>query len=131
MVTAPLHWAVSHRIIRTIYPPVDLFEDIAAPGDWELLVSAEAKTNPRVLDAVGNLGLVPVARRVSGPTASLVMGAFTHASAERPSRISDGSYGVWYYGDRFAVAFAETAWHFERHKPRNRWRGTPPPPHCF
>ena len=114
MVTTALRWAVSHRIIRTIYPPVDLFEDIAPPGDWELLVSAEAKTNPRVLDAVGNLGLVPVSRRVSGPTASLAMGAFTHCSTERPSRFSDGSYGVWYCGDRFEVALAETAWHFER-----------------
>lgn len=112
--TQALHWPVSHRIIRTIYPPVDLFEDIAASEDWELLVSAEAKTNPRVLDAVGNLGLVPVSRRVAGPTASLVMGAFTHAPPERPSRFSDGSYGVWYCGDRFEVALAETAWHFER-----------------
>ncbi|MEI7710013.1 MAG: RES family NAD+ phosphorylase [Rhodospirillales bacterium] len=112
--TASLHWAVSHRIIRTVYPPIDLFEDIAPPGDWELLVSAEAKTNPRLLDAVGNLGLVPVSRRTAGPTASLVMGAFTHASPERPSRFSDGSYGVWYCGDRFEVALAETAWHFER-----------------
>ncbi len=112
--TADLYWTVSHRIIRTIYPPVDLFEDIAPPGDWELLVSAEAKTNPRILDAVGNLGLVPVSRRISGPTASLVMGAFTHASIDRPSRFSDGSYGVWYCGERFEVALAETAWHFER-----------------
>jgi hypothetical protein len=110
----PLRWAKSHRIIRTIYPPVDLFEDIAPPADWELLVAAEAKTNPRVLDAVGNLGLVPVARRVSGPTASLVMGAFTHPSPDRPGRFSDGSYGVWYCGDRFEVALAETAYHFER-----------------
>jgi hypothetical protein len=109
-----VRWAKSHRIIRTIYPPVDLFEDIADPADWELLVAAEAKTNPRILDAVGNLGLVPVDRRVSGPTASLVMGAFTHASRDRPGRFSDGSYGVWYCGDRFEVALAETAHHFQR-----------------
>ena len=110
----PLAWRTSHRIIRTIYPPVDLFEDIAPPGDWELLAAAEAKTNPRVLDAIGDLALVPVARRISGPTASLVMGAFTHASPDRPGRFSDGRYGVWYCGDRFEVALAETAHHFER-----------------
>jgi hypothetical protein len=67
-----------------------------------------------VLDAIGNIALVPVARRVSGPTASLVMGAFTHASTGRPGRFSDGSYGVWYCGERFEVALAETAYHFER-----------------
>ena len=109
-----LRWAASHRIIRTIYPPVDLFEDIADPADWELLVAAEAKINPRVFDEVGNLALVPVARRVSGPGASLVMGCFTHASVDRPGRFSDGRYGVWYCGDRFEVALAETAYHFER-----------------
>ncbi|GAC1346139.1 MAG: hypothetical protein NVSMB18_27530 [Acetobacteraceae bacterium] len=91
---APVHWATGHRVIRTIYPPVDLFEDIADPADWELLVLAEAKTNPRVRQQVGDLSIVPPARRVAGPTASLVMAAFTHASRARPSRFSDGSYGV-------------------------------------
>ena len=109
-----MKWATSHRIIRTIYPPVDLFEDIARPEDWEILVAAEARFNPRIRDEVGNLALVPVARRVAGPTASLVMAAFTHVSTARPSRFSDGSYGVWYCGDRFEVALAETAYHFER-----------------
>jgi hypothetical protein len=114
LVTANLRWTPGYRIIRTIYPPVDLFEDIADPADWELLVSAEAKLNPRIRDAVGNLALVPVARRVSGPTASIAMGAFTHVSVDRPSRFSDGTYGVWYCGDRVEVALAETAYHFQR-----------------
>lgn len=109
-----LQWAPGYRIIRTIYPPVDLFEDIAPPADWDLLVSAEAKLNPRIRDAVGNLALVPVERRISGPTASIAMGAFTHVSTDRPSRFSDGSYGVWYCGDRAEVALAETAHHFQR-----------------
>ncbi|HEY6831402.1 MAG TPA: RES family NAD+ phosphorylase [Pseudolabrys sp.] len=109
-----LTWPVSHRIIRTIYPPVWLFEDIAAPEDWDLIASAEAKTNPRVREQIGDLTLVPAERRVSGPTASLVMAAFTHVSRERPSRFSDGGYGVWYCGDRFEVALAETAYHFAR-----------------
>jgi RES domain len=109
-----IEWPVSHRIVRTIYPPVWLFEDIAEPADWDLIASAEAKTNPRVRDQIGDLTLVPAARRVSGPTASLVMAAFTHVSRERPGRFSDGSYGVWSCGDRFEVALAETAHHFER-----------------
>ena len=110
----PVDWPASHRIVRTIYPPVFLFEDIAPPEDWELIASAEAKTNPRVRDEIGDLTLVPTGRRVSGPTASLVMAAFTHVSRERTSRFSDGAYGVWYCGDRFEVALAETAYHFER-----------------
>jgi hypothetical protein len=109
-----MHWARGNRIIRTIYPPVDLFEDIADPADWELLVSAEAKLNPRIRDAVGNLALVPMNRRISGATASIAMGTFTHVSIDRPSRFSDGTYGVWYCGDRVEVALAETAHHFQR-----------------
>ncbi len=109
-----LRWAPGYRIIRTIYPPVDLFEDIADPADWDLLVSAEAKLNPRIRDDVGNLALVPVPRRVTGPTASIAMGAFTHVSVDRQSRFSDGTYGVWYCGDRVEVALAETAHHFQR-----------------
>ena len=51
-----MRWTPGYRIIRTIYPPIDLFEDIADPADWELLVSAEAKLNPRIRDEVGNHG---------------------------------------------------------------------------
>lgn len=109
-----LDWNVSHRIVRTIYPPVWLFEDIADPADWDLIASAEAKTNPRVRDQIGDLGLVPTNRRLAGPGASLAMGAFTHVSRDRPGRFSDGSYGVWYCGDRFEVALMETVHHFER-----------------
>ncbi len=111
---ADISWNRSHRIIRTIYPPVRLFEDIADPADWAAIEALEAATNPRLRDQAGDLTLVPPQRRVSGPTASLVMGAFTHASRDRPSRFSDGSYGVWYCGDRFEVALAETAHHFAR-----------------
>jgi hypothetical protein len=112
--TADIAWDPAHRIIRTIYPPVWLFEDIADPADWDLIASAEAKTNPRVRDEIGNLSLIPPRRRIAGPTASLVMGAFTHASRDRPSRFSAGGYGVWYCGNSFDVALAETAHHFER-----------------
>jgi RES domain len=112
-VSERLHWAPAYRIIRSIYPPVDLFEDIADPEDWELLVTAEPKLNPRIRDEIGNLALVPAARRISGPTASIAMGAFTHVSRDRPSRFSDGSYGVWYCGDRLEVALGETAYHFQ------------------
>ena len=111
---ARVQWQEAHRIIRSIYPPVDLFEDIADPADWELIASAEAKTNPRVRDQIGAIQLVPVERRVSGPGATWVMAPFCHFSPDRPSRFSDGTYGVYYAGDRFQVALHETIYHFER-----------------
>ncbi len=42
------------------------------------------------------------------------MAPFCHVSPDRPSRFADGSYGVYFAGDRFEVALAETMFHFER-----------------
>jgi RES domain len=112
--TSRVAWKKAYRVVRSLYPPIDLFEDIADPEDWELLASAEAKTNPRVRDQIGDISLVPAERRVSGPGASWVMAPFTHVSTDRPTRFSDGRYGVYYCGNRFEVALAETVYHFER-----------------
>lgn len=111
---APVRWAEAHRIIRSIHPPVDLFEDLADPEDWEALASAEAKTNPRVRDAFGNLGLVPVERRVAGPGATYLMAPFVHVSPDRPGRFTDGTYGVFSAGDSEEVAIREVAFHHAR-----------------
>ena len=116
MVSPPLRrvaWPQTHRIIRSIFPPIDLFEDIAAPEDWEAIASAEGKMNPRVNESLGNLSLVPPSRRVSGQGASWVMAPFVHCSPDRPSRFSDGSYGVYYAGDRVEVALSETIHHHQ------------------
>ncbi len=107
-------WRGAVRIIRSLYPPIDLFEDIADPADWPLLISAEQKTNPRLMETIGTLDLVPEARRVGGPGASFLMASFTHVSADRPTRFSAGAYGVLYVGDRFEVALLETVYHHGR-----------------
>jgi len=108
---AEVKWQGAVRIIRTLYPPIDLFEDIADPADWPLLIAAEQKTNPRLAASIGRLDMVPADRRVSGPGASYLMAPFTHATTDRPSRFSDGSFGVLYVGDRFEVALSETIHH--------------------
>ena len=109
-----IQWRHATRIVRSIYPPIELFEDIADPADWEPIASAEAKTNPRVRDQIGQIALVPPERRVSGPGASWVMAPFTQVSKDRPTRFSAGDFGVYYCGNRFEVALAETIFHFER-----------------
>ena len=68
-----VEWKGAVRIIRSAFPPIDLFEDIADPADWPLLISAEQKTNPRIMATIGNLDLVPVGRRVGGNGASYLM----------------------------------------------------------
>ena len=42
------------------------------------------------------------------------MAPFCHLSPERPTRFSDGTYGVYYAGDRPEVALFETIHHLER-----------------
>lgn len=108
---AEVKWDSAMRIIRSIYPPIDLFEDIADPADWPLLISAEQKTNPRIMENIGNLDLVPEDRRVGGNGATYLMAPFTHVSPDRKSRFSDGTYGVLYAGNIFEVALLETVHH--------------------
>ena len=111
MTIVKIRWPKAVRIIRSRFPTIDLFEDIADPSDWPLLLAAEQKTNPRLADAIGALDLVPPKRRVGGQGASYLMAPFTHASPDRPSRFSAGLPGVLYAGDLFEVALAETVFH--------------------
>jgi hypothetical protein len=109
-----VEWDGAVRIIRSVYPPIDLFEDIADPADWALLISAEQKTNPRIMTTVGNIDLVPLARRVGGAGASYLMASFTHVSPDRPSRFSVGAYGVLYAARSYETALFETIHHHGR-----------------
>lgn len=115
MMTEPpvtrVEWPDARRIISSRYPPVDLFEDIADPRDWELLAAAEARTNPRINESIGRLDLVPPARRVSGAGASYVMAPFVHISPEWAGRFHDGTFGAYYAARTFETAVAETAYH--------------------
>lgn len=109
-----VEWKGAVRIIRSAFPPIDLFEDIADPADWPLLISAEQKTNPRIMATIGNLDLVPAVRRVGGNGATYLMAPFTHVSLDRPSRFTDGTYGVLYAGNVFETALFETIHHHAR-----------------
>ena len=114
MADAPLYsvdWPSAVRLIESKYPPIDLFEDLADPADWELLATAETKTNPRIAETIGNLDLVPVARRVAGAGASYVMAPFTHCSPDRPGRFHDGHFGAYYAAREFETAVAEVSFH--------------------
>jgi hypothetical protein len=111
---AEVAWMGARRIIKSRFPPIDLFEDVADPEDWPLLIAAEQKTNPRLMETLGSLDLVPPARRVCGPGATYLMAPFTHISRDRPSRFSDGSYGVLYVAKAFDTALIETVHHHAR-----------------
>jgi hypothetical protein len=109
------------RIIPSRFPPVMLFETLAAPEELEILYAIEALTNDRVQAEAGNLFLLPKEEWVTGAGASVVMAAFTHIG--RVSRFSDGRYGVYYASFDEETAIAETVFHTER-----RLRDTDEPP---
>jgi hypothetical protein len=107
-------WPTATRIVASRFPPVHLYERVSAdPAIWDALIAAEALVNPRIRDEVGEIHLVPVEERVSGPGATWVMAPFTHRNP-KGSRFSDGSYGVYYAARDLATAVAETAHHFAR-----------------
>jgi hypothetical protein len=51
------------------FPSIDTYNDVAGPHDWEALAAAQAHTNPRIFERIGDLSLVPPERRLSGPGA--------------------------------------------------------------
>jgi hypothetical protein len=111
-----------HRIVASRLPTIHLFERVADPADWDALYALESLTNPRIRNEIGELRLVPVADRVSGPNASIVMAPFTHL-APQGTRFTDGRFGAYYAAESIDTAIAETRFHRE-----NFLRATSQPP---
>ena len=107
-----ISWERTYRLVPSRYPPIDLFERVGDPGDWEILAAIEGLTNDRLRDQIGTISAVPPEERISGPGASPIMAAFTHTGF--PSRFTDGSYGVYYASDRLPGALAEVIHHQQR-----------------
>lgn len=108
--TRSLQWLPCYRIIPSRFPPIHLFEHVADPADLEAVFEIEAMTNDRLRDEVGELQLVPVEDRVSGPGSSAIMAAFTHLKSSG-DRFTDGTFGVFYASRSLRTAIAETKHH--------------------
>ncbi len=108
-----VRWMPCWRIIPSRFPPINLFERVADPADLDAVIKIESMTNPRLREEVGELHLVPMEDRISGPGSSYIMAAFTHLNPEG-SRFSDGTWGVYYAARDLETAVAETVHHRER-----------------
>ena len=108
-----IRWSHAFRIVPSRFPPVGVYDRIAAPADIDALFAVEALTNPRLREEADALKLVPKEHRISGPGATPVMAAFTHLNPEG-SRFSDGTWGVFYAAHSVATAVEETVYHRER-----------------
>lgn len=100
------------RIIPSVFPTINFFEGLVDPSEMEVLWEIESLTNERLRQEVGDIFLVPSQDRVSGYGSSVVMAAFTHIG--KPSRFSDGSFGVYYASLSVETAIRETVYHRER-----------------
>lgn len=109
---AHIHWKPCWRIIPSRFPPIQLFERVADPADLDAVIALETLTNPRIRDEIGEISLIPLQDRISGPGSSMVMAAFTHFNPDG-SRFADGTYGVYYAAGRLETAIAETVYHSE------------------
>lgn len=103
-----------YRIIPSVYPTINFFEDLVDPSEMELLYEIESLTNERLRQEVGDIFIVPPEDRVCGPGSSVVMAAFTHISTSSPSRFTDGTFGIYYASLTRETAIGETVYHRER-----------------
>jgi hypothetical protein len=107
-----LRWQKIYRVVASKHPPINVFENIVGARQMEMAWYIEGLTNDRLRDESGAAPLVPPEDRLYAPGASIVMAAFTHIG--RPSRFSDGSYGVYYAARTLETALRETAFHRAR-----------------
>jgi hypothetical protein len=107
-----LHKQRHFRIIPSVYPAINFFEDLVDPDEMEMLWEIESLTNDRLRQEAGDIFLVAKEDRIAGPGSSIVMAAFTHIG--RPSRFTDGSYGVYYASFSQKTAVNETVYHREK-----------------
>jgi len=101
-----------YRIIPSVYPTINFFEDLVDPAEMETLWAIESLTNDRLRQEAGDIFLVAASDRICGQGSSVVMAAFTHIG--RPSRFTDGSYGVYYASFSQRTAVHETVYHREK-----------------
>lgn len=101
----------TYRLINSKFPPIALFDDVADAGEFEALYQIQALTNPRLLNEVGVIELIPREQIPFGiPGCSYATAPFTHVNPDG-SRFSDGSFGVLYLADNMETALAEVAYH--------------------
>jgi hypothetical protein len=112
---APLQKQPAHRLVNSKFPPIHIFDDVASNADFEAIYRLQGHTNPRLLDAVGQIRLVPPERRPFGITGcSYALAPFVHVNP-LGSRFSRGEFGVLYAAENPETAIAESRHHQQRY----------------
>lgn len=103
------------RLISSRLPPIDIFNDVADPSEFQDLFDLQAMTNPRLQQEVGDLDYVELSEIPWGiPGCHYAVAPFTHVSPDG-SRFSNGDFGVLYIADTMDTALAEVTYHQGRY----------------
>ena len=101
----------SWRLVNSKFPPISLFNDVADADEFDALYQIQALTNPRILNEIGRLELIPRDEIPFGiPGCSYAVAPFTHVNPAG-SRFSDGAFGVLYLANTVETAIAEVRHH--------------------
>jgi hypothetical protein len=104
----------THRLIPSRYPPVGIFDAIAAPEDVEVVLELEGWTNDRVSAELGVIRRIPSAEwAIDRPMANVIMAAFCHPHP-RGGRFNGADLGAWYAAGSLDTAHAEIIHHRTR-----------------
>ncbi len=110
-----LAWKQSVKLVATIFPAVDVFEDVADAKDMDALIALRARTNPLLNERIAPALAIPPKDRVYGPGAGYVMAPFTYPSPDGtrfgPPALKGDSFGVYYAARDEATAIAEVKHH--------------------
>jgi hypothetical protein len=110
-----LAWKQSVKLVATVFPPVHLFEEVAAPEDLDALMALRARTDPLLSERVQPALAIPPKDRVYGPGAGYVMAPFAYPSPDGtrfgPPPLTKESFGVYYAARDEATAIAEVKHH--------------------
>ena len=109
----PPRFTMAYRLVSSRYPPVGIFDQLVDADELDTLHAIEARTNDRLSDDLGLLGLVEPGDRIVGAGTTPVMAAFTHPNPDG-SRFSDGRFGVYYCAASSHTAIRESAHHRAR-----------------
>ena len=94
----------TYRAISTQYPPIDLFENLCTPEQYDQACKWEMLTNPRMRNT-----LIPHEDCVFGNGASYVMAPFFYKTP--PARFSTDLFGGYYATKNEITAIFEKAYH--------------------
>jgi hypothetical protein len=101
---------LTFRLIPSRDPPINVFDRVSNPDEFEALYEIEGMTNDRLRAEQNLLHLIPKEEWVFGNNASYVMAPFLHLNPEG-SRFSDGSFGIYYCAKNLETALEETKYH--------------------